>query len=150
LSAGRADTDNLRYDRDRLFADERLRLLFATSRGEEPTKPIILVATQTIEAGADLDVDALVTEIAPLDCLRQRFGRLDRLGTRGDSRAIVLSPKTREAWKSTERLYANQMIVAAPSEARASASLKQFEVFFPAFVPSSHSRRLRLGLIEVF
>jgi CRISPR-associated endonuclease/helicase Cas3 len=92
-------------DRDRLFADGNLRLLFAASRDEEPERPIILVATQTIEAGADLDVDALITEIAPLDCLRQRFGRLDRLGTRGTSRAVILAPKTRDEWKLIERLY---------------------------------------------
>jgi CRISPR-associated endonuclease/helicase Cas3 len=68
-------------------------LVAAGTRPRPPERAVFLVATQTIEAGADLDLDALITEIAPLDALRQRVGRVDRRGDRwlqGDPSQVVV------------------------------------------------------------
>jgi CRISPR-associated endonuclease/helicase Cas3 len=79
------------YDRDRLL--ERFLRRMKVERDRTNEKRLIVVATQTVEVGADLDFDALVSEAAPLDSLRQRFGRLNRIGLKDSSKAVILKRK---------------------------------------------------------
>jgi CRISPR-associated endonuclease/helicase Cas3 len=95
------------FDRDRLI--EKWLPKIKAGRDAEPEKPLFVVATQTIEVGANLDFDALVTEAAPLDALRQRFGRLDRLGQRQKrqtpSPACILIPSDQAKESDDDPIY---------------------------------------------
>ncbi len=76
------------------------RLIARCAAGREPQahdRPIIVVATQTLEVGADLDFTGLVTECASLAALRQRFGRLDRLGNLRRATAVIVGGGESEA-----------------------------------------------------
>ncbi len=66
------------YSDRRKLEKETIEQEFNNPKTDENEKGKILVATQVIEASLDIDADVLFTEIAPLDALVQRMGRVLR------------------------------------------------------------------------
>lgn len=73
-------------DRDLLLYTDRWAEQLTVGWRQLPEKgaPVIVSATQTVEVGANLDFDVLITESAPWDSLIQRIGRLNRVGFHDD------------------------------------------------------------------
>ena len=88
-------------DRDELQED--LRRIVGPDRPELLDEPVFVVATQCLEVGADYDFDALITECASIDALRQRFGRLNRKGRNLSVSASVIT--TDGALKADDPIY---------------------------------------------
>lgn len=97
-------------DRDRETEAIQLALKRSAKRDPDAERVEIVVATQCLEVGADLDFDALVTECASLDALRQRFGRLNRQGRAITASAAIVVP--------TEKVLAPDAIAKLPDDAK--------------------------------
>lgn len=65
---------------DRNKIEKELNGIFSKEGIEKRPGSSILVSTQIIEQSLDFDFDYIFTEIAPIDLLLQRFGRLKRFG----------------------------------------------------------------------
>ncbi|MEO0090999.1 MAG: CRISPR-associated helicase Cas3' [candidate division WOR-3 bacterium] len=63
---------------ERKEKEEKLTREFCNPKREDEKTPKILIATQVIEVSLDIDADYLFTEIAPIDVLVQRMGRVMR------------------------------------------------------------------------
>lgn len=74
-----------------------------TTEGDKSVK--VVVATQTLEVGIDVDFADLVTELAPASSLAQRFGRVNRLGHRTDSKVVVIEPVSGDSVKKDAPPY---------------------------------------------
>ena len=88
--------------------------------GDLPEPGRIVVATQVIEAGIDLDATLMVTDLAPYVSMVQRFGRVNRKGKRAGCRIYwVDRPLTakRKPWALEIELKAKELEeVCAPYE----------------------------------
>ncbi|MBZ8143716.1 CRISPR-associated helicase/endonuclease Cas3, partial [Rubrivivax gelatinosus] len=84
---------------DRQALDAAVGKAFGKGAAEART-PVVLCATQTVEISVDCDADLLITDLAPMDVLLQRIGRLHRHDKRDPfrpegysvPRCIVLGP----------------------------------------------------------
>lgn len=69
----------------------------ASGTQPERAKPLVVIATQTLEVGADLDFDICISQTAGVRALIQRWGRLNRLGRRPDATGVLVHPTDDEA-----------------------------------------------------
>lgn len=76
------------------------------------TQPLVLVATQAVEVSLDIDFDRIFSEPAPLEALVQRFGRVNRRGSKGLTPVYVCRDWDRD---KQSRVY-NEAIVARTLE----------------------------------
>ena len=83
---------------DRKALDEGIETAFGKARS---AGGLIAVGTQTLEISLDLDADLMITDLAPMDVLLQRLGRLhrhprDRPSGFEAPRAVILTPADRD------------------------------------------------------
>ncbi len=84
---------------DRLDIEKRVSDTFGKKSGEVARSGRVLVATQVVEQSLDLDFDLLISDLAPMDLLIQRAGRLHRhlRDERGNPLADGKGPNRRES-----------------------------------------------------
>ncbi|MBW8003231.1 MAG: CRISPR-associated helicase Cas3' [Planctomycetes bacterium] len=63
---------------DRLEIEDKVLKVFGKTGGSKERKGKVLIATQVVEQSLDLDFDEIITDLAPIDLLIQRAGRLHR------------------------------------------------------------------------
>lgn len=84
--------------------------LFGPDKSKRPHRAIV-VATQVMEQSLDVDFDYMITEIAPIDLILQRLGRMFRHGYTPRPKGcnapegIILIPEEGEDFGVNEKLY---------------------------------------------
>ncbi len=102
---------------DRIRIEQDVLKTFGKESDVEIRRGKILIATQVVEQSLDLDFDYMVTDLAPMDLIIQRAGRLHRhagspkRGVRGAAKLMVFSPKVSK--DITETWYKNHFPRAA-------------------------------------
>lgn len=85
-------------DKDKNTIDE-----FQNPKLENENIGKILVATQVVEASLDIDADVLFTEIAPMDAIVQRLGRILRRIRLNEDGEVIDTSKKIENQSATEK-----------------------------------------------
>ncbi len=77
---------NTEYNKEQ--ASDKIKQLFGKDRSFRPKKSIV-ISTQILEQSMDIDFDFMLSMLAPIDLLLQRFGRYRRHGDQGTIREVI-------------------------------------------------------------
>lgn len=102
--------------RDRESLEVRARVLHPESGAPSSrprvarSKSLVVVATQTLEVGADLDFEQMVTEACGVRALTQRLGRVNRLGQHSACRVVYVhaTPKANKVGEVQWPVYGTE------------------------------------------
>jgi CRISPR-associated endonuclease/helicase Cas3 len=102
LGADRVTLFHARFAlRDRLRIERDVVRRFGIAGGDDDRRGRVVVATQVVEQSLDIDFDAMVTDLCPVDLVIQRAGRLQRHAERHPGRPfptlLVLAPPWSES-----------------------------------------------------
>ncbi len=75
---------------DRLRIERDLREALGPQAGDSRPRRLVVVATQVIEQSLDIDFDLMISDLAPVDLVVQRAGRLHRHGRPLDQRPSTM------------------------------------------------------------
>lgn len=76
--------------RDRIARETLVRQ--ACGVGSTERQPVVLVATQVVEVSLNIDLDTIYSDLAPLEALVQRFGRVNRTRRKGAGGEPLIAP----------------------------------------------------------
>ena len=88
----------------------------AARRSEAGGRPLLLISTQVIEAGVDLDLDELFRDVAPLDCIVQAAGRCNRSGALPDGGLVHFVRLVDESGRGFAELVYDRVLLDASRE----------------------------------
>lgn len=112
---------------DRAEVHKRTVATFSSQKDKSP-EAAIAVTTQVCEMSLDLDADVLITEVAPISALVQRFGRANRHLKRNFATLHVYEPPSNLPYSTEElsaaRAFLNELGTARISQYRLALALE--------------------------
>jgi CRISPR-associated endonuclease/helicase Cas3 len=98
---------------DRSEKESYLKSMIGKNGKFKPEERFIVVGTQVIEQSLDIDFDLMITQIAPMDLLLQRIGRLHRHDRKRPEKLqnpICVVLESEDDFKSSEIIYGKYLL----------------------------------------
>jgi CRISPR-associated endonuclease/helicase Cas3 len=103
---------------DRTEKENYLKSMIGKNGKFNPEKRFIVVGTQVIEQSLDIDFDLMITQIAPMDLLLQRIGRLHRHNRKRPEKLqkpICAVLESEDDFNSSEIIYGKYLLLKTQS-----------------------------------